>query len=71
MLFTLRFHLLPALIAFSVVILFPFVQSLRLSLYKYTIEMERPAFVGLANFTKLLADPANPLRRLVAQWLSF
>ena len=51
--------LVPALLAFSVVILLPFLQSLRLSLYKYTIDMERPAFVGLANFTKLLADPGT------------
>lgn len=49
--------LVPALLAFVVVILFPFLQSLRLSLYKYTIDMEQPAFVGLANFTRLLADP--------------
>ena len=51
--------LAPALLAFVAVILFPFLQSLRLSLYKYTIDMERPAFVGLANFTKLLADPGT------------
>ena len=51
--------LLPALVAFSAVILYPFIQSLRLSLYKYTIDMERPAFVGLANFSRLLADPGT------------
>lgn len=49
--------LVPALAAFALVILFPFLQSLRLSLYKYTIDMEQPAFVGLANFRRLLADP--------------
>jgi multiple sugar transport system permease protein len=49
--------LLPALVAFAAIILVPFLQSLRLSLYKYTIEMESPAFAGLANFHKLLADP--------------
>ena len=49
--------LLPALVAFAAVILVPFLQSLRLSLYKYTIEMESPTFAGLANFHKLLADP--------------
>ncbi len=49
--------LVPALVAFVLVILFPFLQSLRLSLYKYTIDMEQPAFVGLANFTRLLGDP--------------
>ena len=49
--------LVPALLAFVLVILFPFLQSLRLSLYRYTIDMEQPAFVGLANFRRLLADP--------------
>lgn len=46
----------PTLIAFIAVILFPFLESLRLSLYKFTIDMEQPAFVGLANFRRLLAD---------------
>jgi multiple sugar transport system permease protein len=49
--------LVPALLAFGLVILLPFLQSLRLSLYKYTIDMQEPAFVGLANFRRLLADP--------------
>lgn len=51
--------LVPALLAFALVILVPFLQSMRLSLYKYTIDMEQPAFVGLANFTRLLADPGT------------
>ena len=51
--------LVPALLAFALVILVPFLQSMRLSLYKYTIDMEKPAFVGLANFTRLLADPGT------------
>lgn len=51
--------LVPALLAFALVILVPFLQSMRLSLYKYTIDMDRPAFVGLANFTRLLADPGT------------
>ncbi len=49
----------PALIAFCVVILVPFLQSLRLSLYKYTIDMQEPVFVGLGNFSRLLADPGT------------
>ncbi|WP_197916398.1 carbohydrate ABC transporter permease [Thiosulfatihalobacter marinus] len=49
--------LLPALIAFSLIVLSPFVQALGLSLYKYTISTPEPIFVGLANFKKLLADP--------------
>ncbi len=51
--------LVPALIAFAAIILVPFLQSVRLSLFKYTIEMERPVFVGLANFSRLLADPGT------------
>ena len=51
--------LLPALIAFAVVILVPFLQSLRLSMYKYTIDMEQPVFVGLGNFSRLLRDPGT------------
>jgi len=51
--------LVPALVAFAATILVPFLQSVRLSLFKYTIEMERPVFVGLANFHRLLADPGT------------
>jgi len=51
--------LVPALVAFAAIILVPFLQSVRLSLFKYTIEMERPVFVGLANFSRLLADPGT------------
>lgn len=51
--------LVPALIAFAAIILVPFLQSVRLSLFKYTIEMGRPVFVGLANFSRLLADPGT------------
>ena len=51
--------LVPALIAFAAVILWPFLQSLRLSLYKFTIEMEQPKFVGLQNFSRILNDPGT------------
>ena len=51
--------LVPALIAFTAVILWPFLQSLRLSLYKFTIEMEQPKFVGLQNFARILNDPGT------------
>ena len=57
--------LAPALIAFAAVILLPFLQSLRLSLYKYTIDMEQPAFIGLGNFRRLLADPG-----MLTVWLN-
>ena len=49
----------PALIAFSAVILWPFLQSLKLSLYKFTIDMERPQFVGLQNFSRILTEPGT------------
>jgi multiple sugar transport system permease protein len=48
---------LPSLIAFFAVILIPFLQSLKLSFYRYTIEMDAPRFVGLRNFRKLLSNP--------------
>lgn len=50
--------LLPALAAFGLVVLSPFVQALALSFYQYTIEMSEPAYVGLANFAAVLSDPA-------------
>jgi multiple sugar transport system permease protein len=51
--------LVPALIAFSAVILWPFLQSLKLSLYKFTIDMEKPQFVGLQNFSRILTEPGT------------
>ena len=48
---------LPSLIAFFVVILIPFLQSLKLSFYRYTIEMDEPSFIGLKNFKRLLSNP--------------
>jgi multiple sugar transport system permease protein len=53
------FLLVPALVAFMAIILLPFLQSLKLSFYKFTIEMERPAFIGLDNFGRLLSDPGT------------
>lgn len=51
--------LVPALVAFIAIILVPFLQSLKLSFYKFTIDMERPAFTGLDNFGRLLSDPGT------------
>ncbi|WP_109477374.1 sugar ABC transporter permease [Paraburkholderia sp. C35] len=48
---------LPALLAFVVVILIPFAKSLKLSLFRYTIDTPEPQFVGFDNFVKLLRDP--------------
>lgn len=50
--------LVPALLAFSVVVLFPFIQALALSLYRYTLQTPEPIFVGAANFIRVLGDPA-------------
>ena len=47
----------PALLAFAVMILLPFVQSFRLAFYKFTIDMQAPVYVGLANFNRILGDP--------------
>lgn len=51
--------LVPAMVAFATIILLPFLQSLKLAFYKYTIEMDQPTFVGLANFDKLLNEPGT------------
>lgn len=53
------FLLVPALMAFVAIILLPFLQSLKLSFYKFTIDMEQPAFIGLGNFGRLLSDPGT------------
>lgn len=50
--------LAPALIAFCVVVLWPFVEALGLSMFKYTIEMTEPRYIGLDNFVKVLTDPS-------------
>lgn len=49
--------LLPTIIAFVLVILYPFANALGLSFYKLTIEMVTPQFVGFANFARILTSP--------------
>ncbi len=49
--------LLPALTAFSLVILYPFVKSLALSLFESTMMSPEPSYTGLDNFRRLLSDP--------------
>lgn len=49
--------LVPAVAAFSIVVLFPFLEALGLSLYRYTMGMREPRFIGLANFRRVLTDP--------------
>ena len=48
--------LLPAILAFALVVAMPFARALLLSLYRYTIDMSEPAFVGLANFAAVFAS---------------
>ena len=48
--------LVPAMLAFCLVILYPFLQALALSLFEYTITTPEPTFIGLANFEALLTD---------------
>lgn len=49
--------LLPAALAFAIVILYPFAQALGLSLFEYTIDMSKPRFVGLQNFLTIAQSP--------------
>jgi multiple sugar transport system permease protein len=46
--------LLPAAAAFALVILYPFVQALGLSLFRDTLETVNPVFIGLGNFRAVL-----------------
>jgi hypothetical protein len=56
---------LPALVAFAAVILYPFVNSLRLSLYRYTLMTPEPVWTGLGNFRRLMEDGI-----LLQSWLT-
>jgi len=44
------------LAAFAAVILYPFLNSLRLAFYRYTLMTPEPIYDGLANFARLLED---------------
>ena len=48
---------IPALIAFCILILEPFLNSLWLALNEYNLASDRPRFVGLQNIIKLAGDP--------------
>lgn len=55
-----RFGLLlvmPALLLFCLVILYPFLRSVGLSLFESTLFSPEPEFVGFENFARLLGDP--------------
>lgn len=49
--------LLPTIIAFVLVILYPFANALGLSFYRLTIEMVTPQFTGFSNFARILTSP--------------
>jgi len=49
--------LIPAVTAFSVVVLWPFLEALSLSLYEYTLQTPEPVWTGLSNFRDVLSDP--------------
>lgn len=49
----------PALIAFCVVILYPFLQAIWLSFYRVTIFAPEPKWVGFNNFITFLTDPSQ------------
>ncbi|PIF73815.1 carbohydrate ABC transporter membrane protein 1 (CUT1 family) [Variovorax sp. 54] len=48
---------LPALVAFCGVILYPFLQSLFMSLQRYTLSTPEPIFAGFENFRRLANEP--------------
>jgi multiple sugar transport system permease protein len=48
--------LLPALAAFCLVVLKPFLEALALSFYRFTIEMSEPRWTGLSNYRRVLSD---------------
>ncbi len=50
--------LLPALVLYVVFVLFPIVQAVRFSLYKWNGLTPLTDFIGLANYERALADPA-------------
>lgn len=49
--------LVPALSAFCIVVLWPFLQALGLSLYEYTLRTPEPVWNGLQNFVDILNNP--------------
>ncbi|MEO0383855.1 MAG: sugar ABC transporter permease [Pseudomonadota bacterium] len=48
--------LVPALTAFGLVVFWPFVQALGLSLYEYTLQTPEPVWNGLENFREALSS---------------
>ncbi|MDE2515267.1 MAG: sugar ABC transporter permease [Rhodospirillales bacterium] len=56
---------IPALAAFGLLIFYPFLSALWLSLYHDTLTTRIPSFIGLRNFANLLHDPD-----FLAAWLT-
>jgi multiple sugar transport system permease protein len=52
-----RLFLLPALAAFTLVILLPFLRALGMAFTRSDLQTPEPVFVGLANFRTILATP--------------
>lgn len=48
--------LAPALALFVLVVVYPFIYAIGLSLYEWNL-LGEPSFVGLANYTRMFADP--------------
>lgn len=55
---------LPALVTFCVIILYPFLRALSYSFFEYTLFTPQPVFAGLENFREILTNP-----RLLGSWL--
>ena len=52
-----RLFLLPALAAFTLVILLPFLRALGIAFTRSDLQTPEPVFIGLANFRTILATP--------------
>ena len=51
--------ILPTLVIFAYVRIYPIGDTLRLSLHKWDILSKNKPFIGLANFEELSGDPAD------------
>ena len=49
--------LVPAMTAFMVMVLYPFVDAMSMAFYQFTIYDLEPVFIGFKNFTTVLTDP--------------
>ena len=49
--------LVPAMIAFGVMVAYPFIDAMSMAFYQYTIYDMEPTFIGFDNFVTILTDP--------------